>query len=106
NDDRLPAWSPDGSRVAFLSDRAEKGQNLLYLAEDGSLEEPVAAPAVPGTAEYLAWSPNGRHILLGVAGRGADISGGQGGGTHRAAEDELPSGIPQVDSGGDESACG
>lgn len=103
NDDRLPAWSPDGSRLAFLSDRAEKGQNLLYIAPAENLDAPTAAPAVPGTAEYLAWSPDGRHIILGVAGRGADLSGGQGGGTHKAAEDELPSWLPEVDSGVDES---
>jgi dipeptidyl aminopeptidase/acylaminoacyl peptidase len=103
NDDRLPAWSPDGARLAFLSDRAEKGQNLLYIAQADAIDAAVPAPAVPGTAEYLAWSPDGRSILLGVAGRGADISGGQGGGTHEAAEEELPSWMPEVESGVDES---
>jgi dipeptidyl aminopeptidase/acylaminoacyl peptidase len=99
NDDRAPRWSPDGSRLAFLSDRREKGQFQLYLLGAGRLGEAVAAPRVDSTAEYLAWSPDGATILLGVAGRGADLAGVQGSGTARGAEEELPSWIPTVDSG-------
>src|SRR5881392_3989697 len=31
NDDRTPRWSPDGRRLAFLSDRETKGRTRLYL---------------------------------------------------------------------------
>src|ERR671933_464315 len=31
NDD-APRWSPDGARLAFLSDRAERGKQSLYVA--------------------------------------------------------------------------
>jgi len=33
---------------------------------------------VEGWVEYLHWSPDGQRILLGVAGHGADVAGGQG----------------------------
>jgi dipeptidyl aminopeptidase/acylaminoacyl peptidase len=99
NSDMLPRWSPDGRQLAFLSDRAEKGQFQLYLLEAGRLGEALATPAVDGTVEYLAWSPDGRKIVLGVAGRGADLSGGQGSGTTKDKEQDLPSWMPTVDRG-------
>jgi dipeptidyl aminopeptidase/acylaminoacyl peptidase len=63
--------APDGSWLAFLSDRAKAEVFQLYLLADGQLGEAWPAPAVPGTAEYLAWSPDGTRILLGVAGLGS-----------------------------------
>src|SRR5579871_848828 len=39
NDDVMPRWSPDGSRLAFLSDRTHKGQHQLYLLARGRLGE-------------------------------------------------------------------
>src|SRR5688500_17125347 len=39
NDDRSPQWSPDGSRIAFLSDRRERGVFQLYILESGRLGE-------------------------------------------------------------------
>src|SRR5579875_3630042 len=76
---RSPRFSPDGRQLAFLADRAQAGVFQLHLL-DGGFGEAVAAPEVPGTVEYLSWSPDGRHLLLGVAGLGADLSGGQGSG--------------------------
>jgi dipeptidyl aminopeptidase/acylaminoacyl peptidase len=99
NDDRMPRWSPDGQRISFLSDRKEKGQFLLYLLESGSLGEARPTPPVDGTIEYHHWSPDGTRILLGVAGRGADLSGGQGSGTTKKSADDLPSWLPTIDSG-------
>src|SRR5580692_8741614 len=51
--------APDGSSLAFLSDRAKAEVFQLFLLADGQLGEARAAPAVPGTVEYLAWSPDG-----------------------------------------------
>ncbi|MBV9280514.1 MAG: S9 family peptidase [Chloroflexi bacterium] len=102
NDDRAPAWSPDGSRLAFLSDRREKGQFDLYLLEAGRMGEAVAAPAAEGTVEYVHWSPDGSRILLGVAARGADLAGVQGSGTTDRKSEELPSWVPSVDTGAGE----
>jgi len=50
--------------------------------------------------EYPHWSPDGRRILLGVAGRGADVSGVQGAVTSKqAAVGEAPSWMPEVETG-------
>ena len=54
-----PAWSPDGRRLAFGSERGEKRQvYLLDLA--GGDAEPVTT-AEEGVARF-AWSPDGRSI--------------------------------------------
>jgi dipeptidyl aminopeptidase/acylaminoacyl peptidase len=101
NVDRLPKFSPDGRQVAFLSDRHKAGDFQLYLL-DPSSGAARSTPPVPGWVEYLHWSPDGRRILLGVAGHGADISGGQGAITSKRVAEDLPSWMPAVETG-DES---
>jgi len=98
NTDRLPKLSPDGRRLAFLSDRRKAGDFQLYLL-DPETGECRATPPVEGWVEYLHWSPNGRRILLGVAGYGADLSGAQGAATSKTAGQELPAWVPTVDTG-------
>src|SRR6266566_6464119 len=88
--------APDGSSLAFLSDRAKVEVFQLYLLADGQLGEARPAPAVPGTVEYLAWSPDGSRILLGVAGLGAEMADAQGSGTMRTPQESLPDWIPEV----------
>ena len=96
--------APDGSSLAFLSDRAKAGMFQLYLLADGQLGEARPAPAVPGSVEYLAWSPDGTRILLGVAGSGAEMADAQGSGTVGSGESGLPSWYPEVDTGAPEDA--
>jgi dipeptidyl aminopeptidase/acylaminoacyl peptidase len=96
--------APDGSSLAFLSDRAQAGVFQLYLLDDGQLGEARPAPAVPGTVEYLAWSPDGTRILLGVAGLGAEMADAQGSGTAGSAESGLPAWYPEVEAGTPEDA--
>src|SRR5205807_685911 len=72
NDDSLPRWSPDGSRLAFLSDRKQRGSNQLYLLDRERIGEAVAMPEVEGSIEYHSFSPDGRTILMGVAEPGAE----------------------------------
>jgi len=91
--------APDGSSLAFLSDRAKAEVFQLYLLTDGQLGEAQPAPGVPGTVEYLAWSPDGTRILLGVAGLGAEMADAQGSGTAGPGESELPSWCPEVEAG-------
>jgi dipeptidyl aminopeptidase/acylaminoacyl peptidase len=98
NTDRLPKLSPDGRQVAFLSDRHEAGDFQLHLL-DPTAGAARAACRVEGWVEYLHWSPNGTRILLGVAGHGADVSGGQGAVTSRARSAALPSWMPTVEVG-------
>jgi Tol biopolymer transport system component len=57
--DDLPAWSPDGKRIAFSSDRT--GSFHLYVMNaDGS--NPVMIPNTTGGRES-DWSPDGKRIL-------------------------------------------
>ena len=99
NNDHLPRWSPDGRRLAFLSDRLEAGNNQLYLADANDLDSATATPSVDGFVEYLHWSPDGTKVLLGVAGFGADLAGCQGGATIAGKADELPDWVPEIDTG-------
>ena len=98
NTDRLPKLSPDGRQIAFLSDRHKAGDSQLYLLDPGT-GECRATPPVEGWVEYLHWSPNGRRILLGVAGYGADLSAAQGAATSKTAGQDLPAWVPTVDTG-------
>jgi Tol biopolymer transport system component/DNA-binding winged helix-turn-helix (wHTH) protein len=59
-DDNEPAWSPDGRRVAFTSNRGS--QLSLYLLD---LDRPAAPPtriATSGPARSPAWSPDGLRL--------------------------------------------
>jgi uncharacterized repeat protein (TIGR01451 family) len=61
DDDWLPAWSPDGSQIAWVSRR--HGNHQLYLASaDGS----DIRRLVTSTADDLhpTWSPDGERILF------------------------------------------
>jgi dipeptidyl aminopeptidase/acylaminoacyl peptidase len=101
NVDRLPKFSPDGGQIAFLSDRKKEGDFQLYLLDPvGGGARPT--PPVEGWVEYLRWSPDGKRILLGVAGHGADVAGGQGAVTSKQVAERLPSWMPAVETG-DES---
>jgi dipeptidyl aminopeptidase/acylaminoacyl peptidase len=98
NVDRCPKFSPDGQRVAFLSDRKRAGDFQLYLLDPAS-GAVCATPPVDGWVEYLHWSPGGQCILLGVAGHGADIAGGQGAVTSSRYAEGQPSWMPTVVTG-------
>jgi tricorn protease len=61
--DRNPAWSPDGSRVAWLSD--ESGEYQLMLGEPSGLTKPRVVQ-LPSKAFFsaLEWSPDGKSIMV------------------------------------------
>jgi dipeptidyl aminopeptidase/acylaminoacyl peptidase len=98
NTDRAGKLAPDGRAIAFLSDRRKAGDFQLYLLDPES-GECRATPPVEGWVEYLHWSPDGRRILLGVAGHGADLAGAQGAATTKTAAQDLPAWLPTVDTG-------
>lgn len=59
-----PAWSPDGSRLVFHSDR--DGDNRLWLWERGSgqVRRLSATPTLQGNASDLPlWTPDGRSVV-------------------------------------------
>ncbi len=58
-----------------------------------------STPVVDGWVEYFHWSPNGRRILLGVAGHGADVAGGHGAVTSKQVGNDVAAWMPTVETG-------
>ena len=57
------AWSPDGSRLAFLSDAAEAGQFELYVTDLGG-GAPDELTHLKGFLAEPKWSPDGKSIAV------------------------------------------
>src|SRR5437667_82877 len=56
------AWSPDGSRLAFLSDAAEAGQFELYVTDLGGAPDELTH--LKGFLAEPKWSPDGKSIAV------------------------------------------
>lgn len=65
-DDDSPCWSPDGSKIAFVSNRSEDPAetpyevDLWWVAPEGGKLHKIETP--PGYKGGLAWSPDGSMI--------------------------------------------
>jgi len=66
----LPRFSPDGSRLAYASDRGHEGRRSLWI-DDHELGE------IPGSVEDIQWSPDGARLLVLAADLGADRAGAE-----------------------------
>ena len=63
--DAYPAWSPDGSRIAFYSDRDTGFQLHLYLMDaDGSNERGLVSSLFVSGRHPPVWSPDGSRIAF------------------------------------------
>ncbi len=57
-------WSPDGSHVAFISDRKKPGSQIFLLPTDGGEATQLTTLAEEGSISALWWSPTGSHIAF------------------------------------------
>jgi dipeptidyl aminopeptidase/acylaminoacyl peptidase len=56
---RAPAWAPDGTKLAFISDRTDKSQIYVINPLGGEAE---ALTALDDGVDSFEWSPGGRSI--------------------------------------------
>jgi Tol biopolymer transport system component len=63
--DSLPAWSPDGSRLAFVRRDDRRRDAVFIMNADGSRKRMVTSyPGPDREFTRLAWSPDGRRIAF------------------------------------------
>ncbi len=67
-DESAPSWSPDGKRLAFISnhstdpDRTPEGQLFVVEAKAGATERAVTPAGVRVSRSQPEWSPDGRWL--------------------------------------------
>jgi dipeptidyl aminopeptidase/acylaminoacyl peptidase len=61
--DAQPRWSPDGKRIAFISDRKERGKPQLYVL-DLAGGEAIRLTEQPGGEGAPQWSPDGTKLAM------------------------------------------
>jgi len=71
--DVSPHWSPDGSSIAFLSNRAnkEKPPQIFIVPFDGGEARKVTS--IEGEINLVGWSPDGRKLLCTVRKTDAEV---------------------------------
>lgn len=68
----LPAFSPDGSQIAFSWDRAQEGNYDIYVKLIGA-GEPLPLTTNPAPDLNPVWSPDGRYIAFTREGDGSGV---------------------------------
>lgn len=61
--DREPAWSADGRRIAFVSSRGQGDDEIYVMDWNGANQRDVSNHS-PGTDSDPAWSPDGQRIVF------------------------------------------
>ena len=61
--DRQARWSPDGKKVAFISDMS--GEDQVYLVpQDGKGRPEALTSGLVGQLNGLVWAPDGKHLAF------------------------------------------
>ncbi|CDX14051.1 conserved hypothetical protein [Mesorhizobium plurifarium] len=84
--------APDGQVLAVAYAGGQPGVDRIEIRSDG---EGTAVADVPGRIELIDWSPDGRRLLLVVAGTGADLAGIHGGYAQKQKTD-APAWLPEI----------
>jgi Tol biopolymer transport system component len=70
--DRAPHWSPDGQRIAFMSNRGGQLYQLWIMNPDGSGLRQITQET-RGPVTNFAWSPDGQRIAYNLPRMGSFI---------------------------------
>jgi TolB protein len=92
--DKAPAWSPDGTRLAFVSDRTGRPE-VFTVRPDGTGLTQITETSAP-TADYdyvFAWAPDG-STRLALALVPHDTTGEWSGGLYMILETAAPQPVP------------
>jgi Tol biopolymer transport system component len=63
-DDKNPTWSPDGTRIAFSSNR--KGHHDIYVKAASGVEEERALVESAADKAIEDWSSDGQYVIWGI----------------------------------------
>jgi Tol biopolymer transport system component len=64
-DNRNPIWSPDGKRLAYLTEASRQGTpSLTFVSADGRDEQNVPVPDLTLIGALSSWAPDGRSVLV------------------------------------------
>jgi dipeptidyl aminopeptidase/acylaminoacyl peptidase len=99
---RLPAWSPDNSRIAYASQQPDGGSQIFAMNADGS--DPNQLTSGPAFNMRPAWSPDGASIAFeSVFDRNSDVyvMSADGSDPHRLTNDLAWDGDPVWSPDGD-----
>jgi TolB protein len=67
--ERYPAWSWDGKKLAFNSDR-DGAHNLYVMGADGNNLKQLTHEVKPAQTGMMSWTADGKWIYFGIFGKG------------------------------------
>ncbi|CAN5817016.1 S9 family peptidase [soil metagenome] len=69
-----PRWSPNGTSIAFLSDRAKRGESQLHVVHAGG-GQPLRLTGVREGVSSPSWMPDGQALAVSVSRHGFEKRG-------------------------------